>query len=141
MDQCWFAKQLNRETMRTFSLILIMISTTMLINSCYYDKDELLYPGSANGPCTDTTGTTSYSQKVVPLLQQYCYSCHSGNFPSGNILMGTYAADKIIAQNGKLYGSINHSPGFSPMPQIGGKFGSCQIAVIKKWIDGGDLNN
>ena len=114
--------------------------TTALVSSCYYDKEQLLYPDSVNAPCTDTTAS-SYSQKVTPIFQQYCYGCHSGSFPSGNIVMGTYTADKVIAQNGKLYGSISHSSGYSPMPQSGGKLSSCQIAAIKKWIDGGMLNN
>lgn len=113
----------------------------LMISSCYYDKEELLYPGSANGPCTDTTGIASYTQKVTPILRQYCYSCHASGFPSGNIQMGTYTADKVIAQNGKLFGSINHSAGYSPMPQSGGKLSNCQLSVIKKWIDEGMLNN
>lgn len=117
-----------------------VIACMVILGSCYYDKEELLY-GRNNVPCTDTTGTVSYAQKVVPVLQQYCYSCHSGNFPSGNIPMGTYATDKAIAQNGKLYGSINHSSGYVPMPEGMPKLNSCQIAVIKKWIDNGTLNN
>lgn len=119
-------------------LITICVFT---VNSCYYDKADLLYGGANSGPCTDTTGVVSYSQKVVPMLQQYCYSCHTGSFPSGNQLMGTYAADKAMAQNGKLYGTINYSSGFSPMPKGMPKMSNCQIAVIKKWIDAGLLNN
>lgn len=122
-------------------LSILLITITILISSCYYDKEQLLYPDTASGPCTDTTGTTSYAQKVVPIFQQYCYSCHTGGFPSGNIQMGTYVADKVIAQNGKLYGSIGHISGYSPMPQSGGKLTNCQVAVIKKWIDEGMLNN
>jgi len=120
--------------------ILLVLSSAVFISSCYYDKEDLLY-GNSYAPCTDTTTVISYSQKVVPLLQQYCYSCHTGNFPSGNQLMGTYAADKAMAQNGKLYGTINHSAGFSPMPKGMAKLNSCQINTIKKWIDGGMLNN
>ncbi len=119
-------------------LITICVFT---VSSCYYDKADLLYGGANSGPCTDTTGVVSYSQKVVPMLQQYCYSCHTGSFPSGNQLMGTYAADKAMAQSGKLHGTINYSPGFSPMPQGMPKMSNCQIAVIKKWIDAGLLNN
>jgi hypothetical protein len=55
--------------------------------------------------------------------------------------MGTYAADKAMAQNGKLYGTIAHTAGFSPMPKGSAKLSNCQIATIKKWIDGGMLNN
>ena len=118
-------------------LVLILI---VLGNSCYYDKADLLY-GGTNAPCIDTAGTVSYSQKIIPLFRQYCYNCHSGGFPSGNIMMGSYATDKAIALNGKLFGSINHSTGFSPMPQGSSKLTSCQIAVIRKWIDTGVLNN
>lgn len=126
--------------MRLLLSTLFVIVLTVLA-SCYYDKEELLYGTGTNAPCTDTTGTVSYAQKVAPLLQQYCYSCHTGSFPSGNVLMGTYAADKALGQNGKLYGTINYSAGFSPMPKGMPKMSNCQIAVIKKWIDSGMLNN
>ena len=125
--------------MKTFLSILGLTFTIIVINSCYYDKEELLY--NLNVPCTDTTGSISYSQKIVPILQQGCYSCHTGNFPSGNILMGSYAADKVIAQNGKLYGAISHSTGYAAMPQGQPKLNNCSIATIKKWIDNGMLNN
>jgi hypothetical protein len=126
--------------MKIILSILIAIAV-LTISSCYYDKADLLYGGANAGPCTDSTGTVSYSQKVVPMLQQYCYSCHTGAFPSGNQLMGTYAADKAMAQNGKLFGTINYSSGFSPMPKGMAKMSNCQIATIKKWIDAGMLNN
>ena len=121
------------------SFALLFISTTLLISSCYYDKADLLYGGNT-GPCTDSSGTVSYAQKVVPLLQQYCYSCHTGSFPSGNQLMGTYTADKAMALNGKLYGTIAHAAGYSPMPQGMAKLSNCQIPVIKKRIDRGTRN-
>ncbi|MBK6936412.1 MAG: hypothetical protein IPH18_05665 [Chitinophagaceae bacterium] len=124
---------------KSILLSLISLSAVVLISSCYYDKEELLYGTAA--PCTDTTTNVSYLQKVVPLLQQYCYSCHTGSFPSGNQLMGTYVADKAMAQSGKLYGTINHSSGYSPMPKGGAKMSSCQISTIKKWVDAGMLNN
>ena len=122
------------------ALAALLIGTMVFISSCYYDKADLLYGGNT-GPCTDSAGTVSYAQKVVPLLQQYCYSCHTGNFPSGNQLMGTYTADKAMAMNGMLYGTIAHASGYSPMPQGMAKMTNCQIAVIKKWIDSGTLNN
>jgi hypothetical protein len=125
------------------SILSIIIATACLVflSSCYYDKEDLLYGGANSGPCTDSTGVVSYSQKIIPMLQQYCYSCHTGGFPSGNQLMGTYAADKAMAQNGKLFGTMNHSAGYSPMPQGMPKMSNCQIVTIKKWIDGGMLNN
>lgn len=120
---------------------VLLLSCIVFISSCYYDKEDLLYGSANSAPCTDSVGTVSYAQKIVPLLQQYCYSCHTGSFPSGNELMGTYASDKAMAQNGKLFGTVNHSAGFSPMPKGMPKMTTCQIATIKKWIDTGMLNN
>ena len=117
----------------------LMITMMSLLFSCYYDKEELLY-GSAGNSC-DTLTTASYTKDVVPVLNQYCYSCHTGGFPSGNIAMGTYATDRAIALNGKLYGSVNHASGYSPMPQGAPKLNACQLRKIKLWIDGGSLNN
>jgi len=121
-----------------FSFLFVSIFSASLISSCYYDKEQLLY---GTGVCKDTITTVSYSKDIVPILQQNCYNCHSGNFPSGNVTLGTYAADKAVAQKGSLYGSINHTAGYVPMPQGGTRLGSCQIARIKIWIEGGLLNN
>lgn len=125
--------------MKKYILVSIGILLIFFTGSCYYDKADQLYPPGST--TCDTTGTISYAQKVVPILQQQCYGCHAGGTPSGNISMGTYVADKAIAINGKLYGSISHSPGFSPMPQGGAKMNDCQIAIIKKWINTGTPSN
>lgn len=120
------------------SIILIFTAVAAGLSSCYYDKGDYLYAGAA---VCDTATAVSYTKNVVPLLQQQCYSCHSGGSPSGGITMGTYAADKAIAVNGKLYGSISFASGFSPMPQGAPKMSTCQLATIKKWIDSGSPNN
>lgn len=122
--------------MKKFITILFVFS--ILFSSCYRDVEELLYP--ADGTC-DTNGVT-YSGTVVPLLQSNgCIGCHSGGAPSGNISLDGYANVRVVAQNGKLYGAINHSPGFSPMPQGGNKMSACNINKIKAWIDAGIPNN
>ncbi len=46
-----------------------------------------------------------------------------------------------MAQSEKLYGTISHASGYSPMPKGGAKLSNCQIATIKKWVDTGMLNN
>ena len=126
---------------KNWFITVLLVLAVAGITSCYYDKEELLYGNVNAGPCTDSVGTVSYTQKVMPVLRQYCYSCHTGSFPSGNQLMGTYTADKTMAQNGKLYGSISHASGYSPMPKGMGKLSNCQLATIKKWIDSGVPNN
>lgn len=117
---------------------IIILFVTAILTSCYYDNEDLLNPG--NGTC-DTNAVT-YNGTVVPLLQSGgCLGCHSGGAPSGNISLSTYNSVKAAALNGKLYGAINHSPGFSPMPQGGNKLNNCNISKIKAWIDAGSINN
>ena len=118
--------------------MLIIFIITLTISSCYYDKEDLINPVNAN---CDLNAVT-YQGTVVALLQSNgCLGCHSGSTPSGNISLAGHNNVKVVAQNGKLYGVINHSPGYSPMPQGGNKMNSCAINKIKAWIDAGSPNN
>lgn len=118
--------------------IIIFLIVTTIVSSCYRDIEEKLYP--ANGNCD--VATVTFSATVVPMLQSNgCLGCHSGGAPSGNISLDGYNNVKVVAQNGKLFGAISHSPGFSPMPQGGNKMSTCNINKIKAWIDAGIPNN
>jgi hypothetical protein len=112
----------------------------LVASSCYYDKESVLYPTSSLATC-NTPATVSYSQNVLPILQLYCYHCHSGAAPGGNIAMGTWSADNAIAVNGKLYGSVSWAAGYQPMPLGAGKLSPCNLELIKKWVDSGAPNN
>ena len=91
------------------------------------------------GPC-DTLNIT-FSGTVVPILQSKCTGCHSGGAPSGGINLTTWADVNSQAQSGKLTGSINHLPGFSPMPKSGPKLPNCEIRKIELWVAQGAPNN
>jgi len=118
------------------TIILSMIA--LLFSSCYYDNAEDLYPFYENN--CDTT-SVSYSLTVKPILERSCVSCHQASNPSGNVLLDTYDGVKAAANNGSLYGSINHDDGYTAMPLGGGKLSNCSIAQIKSWIDNGSLDN
>jgi hypothetical protein len=113
-------------------LFFLLVTTS----SCYYDKEEILYP---DGVC-DTANVT-YSRSVTPVLSANCTSCHGGNTPSAGISLDNYNGIKAVADNGKLWGAVSHTAGFSPMPKNSAKMNSCNITKIKKWIDAGALNN
>ena len=118
-------------------ILLIIIFTVVISNaSCYYDKEEILYPQSV----CDTAHVT-FSSSVVPILSSNCYSCHSGSSPSAGIKLDNYTSVKVQVDNGKLWGAVSHLPGYSPMPKNGTKMNTCNLAKIKKWIDAGALNN
>jgi len=118
------------------TIILSMI--VLLFSSCYYDNEEDLYPFYENN--CDTT-SVSYSLTVKPILERSCVSCHQASNPSGNVLLDTYDGVKAAADNGSLYGSINHDDGYTAMPLGGGKLSNCSIAQVKSWIDNGSLDN
>ncbi|MEP7170001.1 MAG: hypothetical protein ABI855_11575, partial [Bacteroidota bacterium] len=63
--------------------MMILIS----INGCYKDVEEVLYP-TANTTACDTTDAT-YT-KVLTIIQNNGYSCHSGSSPLGNINLEGY---------------------------------------------------
>jgi hypothetical protein len=116
------------------SIFFLSVSTS----SCYYDKEEILYPQSV----CDTTNVT-FSASVTSILTANCNntSCHGGNATVSGIKLGTYADVKIVVGNGKLVGALTHATGFSPMPKNAAKLSNCNIATIKKWIAAGALNN
>jgi len=114
--------------------IAMFLSVSILLYSCYYDKEDILYDTANSAQC-DTMAVVSYSQHVVPLLQSFCYNCHAGNSPSGGVLMGTHASDSLMALNGSLYGTIAHAAGYSPMPDGQPKLSACKINIIRRWID------
>ena len=111
----------------------------LLANGCYYDVEEELYPVSNAVQC-DTANAT-YSSKVQPVIQNNCYTCHSGSAPQGNVNLEGFANLKSFADNGMLIGVITHAPGFPPMPQGGNKLNACDIMNIQTWINQGALNN
>ena len=132
---------IKQHAMKKLMIILILGFLAISFHSCYYDKADLLYPVGLSAPCPDSTGTVSYLQKVVPVFRNQCYGCHTTTGGSGGVNMGTYALDKVIAANGRLYGSISHASGFVAMPKGGAQMSVCQMAIIKQWISGGALNN
>ena len=98
--------------------------------------------GAKNNFCSNSCDTTkfTYSAAVQPIMQTYCVGCHNAASAGGGIDLSTYAQTKIYAANGRLYGSISYSAGFSGMPKSA-KMQDCQILQIKKWIDAGAPNN
>jgi len=117
------------------SLILSGLSLAML-DSCYYDKAEILYP---DGVCD--TSAVKYSTSIMPIISANCNSCHGGNTPSGGVRLDTYAGISVPAASGRLWGAVSHASGFSPMPKNAGKLSACNLSIIKAWLDAGHPNN
>ncbi|HEX5171227.1 MAG TPA: hypothetical protein VFW11_18755 [Cyclobacteriaceae bacterium] len=124
--------------MRSFIIGLGIFYFLLVLESCYYDKEEVLYPDSFN---CNSVSNPSFNVDVLPLLNAKCNNCHSGSFPSGNIRLDTFADVLKYANNGSLMGSINQTSGYSPMPKNGTKLSACQIQTIQNWITAGTVDN
>jgi mono/diheme cytochrome c family protein len=125
--------------MKNLPLLFFIVCASVLVlsvSSCYYDKEEVLYPDSI---CD--TADVRYSTTVQPVLNSNCVSCHGGSTPSAGIKLDTYDGVSIQAANGRLWGAVSHSNNFSPMPKNANKLSDCSLAKIKKWLDAGHPNN
>lgn len=115
-------------------ILLVFISLSFLLNACYYDNEEDLYLG--NTACD--TLNMSYTSNVAPIFAAQCNNCHSGGAPSGNISTDNYT--NVKANISRIKGAINHTSGFSAMPQGGSKLGDCELLKINAWINQGMIN-
>jgi len=122
---------------RIIKIIILLVISTTFLQSCYYDNEEELYP--VVGDC-DTTNVT-YSNTIAIIMEESCNSCHNTGFPQGNIITDNYDVVKVIADNGKLWGAVNHEGGFAPMPKNLPKLNDCDLKKIKTWIDDGAIND
>jgi len=99
--------------------------------------------GARNNTCSNNCDTlnVTYTGTIFPIIQNSCMGCHSGASPDGQIDLTTYQNIFTVAQNGKLFGAVNHSQGYQFMPKGGSKLPDCQVDEIRIWIENGALNN
>ncbi len=112
------------------SLLIMFFCFTLV--SCYYDKEEYLYPDDFANIC-DTTNTT-YTKDIAHIIDQNCVSCHGTSSPKAGISLTSYNEVKSVAQSGKLKGVINGEPGYSKMPPSG-LLDECKRNKINSWIN------
>lgn len=99
--------------------------------------------GAKNNSCSGGCDTASftYSAAIKIIMENKCRGCHNPANAGGNIDLSSYAGVKVVAQNGKLYGSIAQLVGYSPMPKGAAKLSDCEIIQVQKWITAGAPNN
>jgi hypothetical protein len=118
--------------MKSFKyIILITAIISATLYSCYYDKEELLYPVQA---ACDTTNVT-YSLKVAPILTANCTSCHNATTANAGIKLESVG--DVQTNINQAYGAIINGI----MPPEGEKLNDCSISILKIWKDAGAINN
>ena len=101
--------------------------------------------GALNNNCDQggcDTVDVKFATEILPIMQQYCTTCHSGPGASANVRLNDYAGVQAQALNGQLYGTVEWLNGFKKMPfGASNKIPDCDIKKIKAWVDAGALNN
>jgi hypothetical protein len=105
------------------------------ISACSKSNQAL---GTGSGFC-DTSAVT-FSKKVLPILEVYCYGCHSNQnsaFSNGISLEG-YDNTKGWADLGYLIGNVRHDAGFIAMPYGKPALPACEINTMVAWVNQGE---
>lgn len=123
--------------MKIINYFVILGLIIVVISSCTFDNEEDLYPQISE--CN--TLNVTYSATIAPIMSVNCNVCHGGFAPIANVRTDAYDGLKVIADNGRLWGCVNHESGYSPMPNDRPKLNDCDLKKIRAWLDNGALND
>lgn len=93
----------------------------------------------------------TYADHVLPLLRDKCIGCHNAEKGKGGLDLSTYfklmaggSSGEVVkpgdADGSRLFLLAAHKEE-PKMPPSGGKFSDEALATVKKWIEGGALEN
>lgn len=119
---------------------LLYFSILFFFSSCYYDKEEKLYPA----PSCELSGEISFSKDLAPILESKCSSCHDAANASsigGGLVIVSYTEVKASVEKNGLISSIKQDGSASPMPKNNTKLTSCQISAFESWVFNGMKDN
>lgn len=112
--------------------LLIINLQAISFQSCVNNNEEDLY---GIKPC-DTTDIT-WESPVREILQQNCVMCHGPSFAAKGVRHDSYESEKVVINDGRLRGVINHLPGYTKMPKDRGKLPECELKILNTWLDNG----
>ena len=138
MDTGWDAKQLiNFQLLFNMRILLFFFIALFILSGagCYYDKEELLYAGTATVDCT--TVVAKFGADIIPIIQSKCATtgCHSAAAAAGGSALVTYS--QIAGQASRI---MQRAVVDKTMPTSGPLL-PAEIAKLKCWINSGALNN
>lgn len=134
-----FVKKYRNDLIMKSLIWLTSLVVLSVLVSCKHDPDPITPNPNPDPTVCDTTQVT-YPGTVVPILEAYCFGCHSGATPSAALDLTDYSRLAFVAQNGSLLGSITHASGYAPMPQNAPKMSDCNIRLITKWVNDTTFN-
>ena len=111
---------------------ILFITACIALYSCQYNVESVLY-GSSDCPPIEAT----YQMHIAEIIETHCEGCHSGNNPSGGLMLTNY--DQVVAASG--YSGLADRiqlPLSDPnvMPPNGG-LSACDTEALLNWVDNG----
>lgn len=94
----------------------------------------------STGPCEINT-PVSFKNDIIPIIDNYCYGCHNTADPQGGYSYSTHSETLKSVDDGTLLGSIRFESGYEAMPENSNKMPSCNIDLIRVWIEEGAMDN
>lgn len=106
-----------------------------VLQSCYYDKEELLYHKTGTVDCT--TVSARFSTDVAPLIKAKCATagCHNAAGSAGGAVLETYT--QIAGLSARVYQRCVVD---KTMP-TGGPLTTAETTIISCWVNAGTPNN
>ncbi|MEW6086279.1 MAG: c-type cytochrome domain-containing protein [Chloroflexota bacterium] len=108
----------------------------------------LVIPTTPPTEASSQTGTVSFANDVVPILQSRCWNCHGGDRTEEGLNLTTFAGILAGSENGPVIipGDADNSllaeqVVSQEMPKRGPKLTPPQVQVILDWINQGALEN
>lgn len=128
--------------------LIVLLATAGIMLYCTNDKEDNLQPKpNTSVPGNNLGGvpdTSKLSRDVNPIFNKYSCTasgCHGGSSNAGGVNLSNYTSLARVAQNGQLYCAASHGSSCSPMPNASTKMNDTELAILKKWIDSGAINN
>jgi hypothetical protein len=118
--------------MKKATIILFTLTALFGVAGCYYDKEEVLYPGSS-----DCQLNSKFSADVFPIIQNKCATspdCHASGSTNAAGPLTSYTLIHNLAPviRGQIVSGI--------MPKTGSLTPN-ELQTIVCWIDSGAPNN
>jgi len=135
--------KIAKSKMKVLLKLLLIAAPIFLLNACYYDKEQELYPNSFVAAVDQTN--VLYSKNVLPVFSANCAGsgCHVGGPTSFNFGTWTEVNTYLNIATNNLLCSVDWScnGGSYKMPKGGTQISAIQITTIKNWIAQGHKNN
>jgi uncharacterized membrane protein len=118
---------------RGWLIMSIITAMITVMQGCYYDKAELLYPGGTVD-CSTVSATFS---KVQSIMTNKCNTsgCHNARDAAGSTVLETY--DQVKAKAARINQRAIVERSMPPRTALTSE----DIAILQCWISSGTPNN